>query len=241
VAVYACCLGLQIYPAVISFNQPLRDIPVHDPYMVCFLGSYFAMLDKNIGPWRIAGWIGNVVFDGVITILTFLRAIRLRESGVRITLAELMLRDGLYYFAMVLTLNVATVVTFATLPCALQLLLQRLAQVMTVVMISHMFLNLKGRGLQDSRSTAQTRRPDPSETAISFDTRVIGRKKMSSTLVGNLGNDLIRISMLDHRSVDEKDGEDGIQSADESKDLGYSSVQRRSNDHGRIYNQALDS
>ncbi len=107
---------------------------------------------------------------------------------------------------MVLTLNVATVVTFATLPCALQLLLQRLAQVMTVVMISHMFLNLKGRGLRDPRSITHTRRPDPSETAISLEARVVGRKKLSSTLVGNLGNDLIRISMLDHRSVDEKDG-----------------------------------
>lgn len=107
---------------------------------------------------------------------------------------------------MVLTLNVATVVTFATLPCALQLLLQRLAQVMTVVMISHMFLNLKGRGPQDYRSITHTKRPDPGETAISLDARVIGRGKMSSTLVGNLGNDLIRISILDHRSLDEKDG-----------------------------------
>jgi len=107
---------------------------------------------------------------------------------------------------MVFTLNVATVVTFATLPCALQLLLQRLAQVMTVVMISHMFLNLKGRDLKGSKdhgTRSSTKRPDPFETTISFDTR---RKKMSSTLVGNLGNDLMRISILDHWSVNEKDG-----------------------------------
>lgn len=109
---------------------------------------------------------------------------------------------------MVFTLNVATVVTFATLPCALQLLLQRLAQVMTVIMISHMFLNLKGRDLQgpkDRGARSSTKRPDPFETGISLDTRVIGRGKMSSTLVGNLGNDLMRISILDHWSPDEKD------------------------------------
>jgi hypothetical protein len=112
---------------------------------------------------------------------------------------------------MVFTLNVATVVTFATLPCALQLLLQRLAQVMAVVMISHMFLNLKGRDLKGSNdhsglSRSSTKRPDPFETMISLDTRGIGRKKMSSTLVGNLGNDLMRISIMDHWSLNEKDG-----------------------------------
>jgi len=50
------------------------------------------------GPWRIAGWIGNVIFDGVVTALTLFRAIRLRKTGVRVTLAERMLQDGIYYF-----------------------------------------------------------------------------------------------------------------------------------------------
>ena len=59
-------------------------------------------MDANISiysrPWRIAGWAGNVVFDTIVTVLTILRAIRLRESGVRVTLAEIMLQDGIYYF-----------------------------------------------------------------------------------------------------------------------------------------------
>lgn len=104
------------------------------------------------------------------------------------------------FSATVFTLNVATVVTFATLPCALQLLLQRLAQVMTVVMISHMFLNLKGRERQDSRSSFYTKRSDPVGAVISFGNRVTGRKEMSSTLVGNLGNDLMHLSILGHWS-----------------------------------------
>ena len=108
--------------------------------------------------------------------------------------------------ATVFTLNVATVVTFATLPCALQLLLQRVAQVMTVVMISHMFLNLKGREGHGSRSSIYTKRLDPVGTVISFGNRVAGRKDMSSTLVGNLGNDLMHLSILGRRSANEKGG-----------------------------------
>lgn len=49
-------------------------------------------------PWRIAGWAGIVLFDGVVTGLIIFRVIQLRGSGVRVTLAELMLREGIYYF-----------------------------------------------------------------------------------------------------------------------------------------------
>ena len=102
-------------------------------------------------------------------------------------------------------------VTFATLPCALQLLLQRLTQVLTVVMISHMFLDLKGRdrpGSKDAEShgawsRSRAKRPDPLETAISMETR---DKKMSITLVGNLGNELMRVSMSDSWTASERAG-----------------------------------
>ena len=71
------------------------------------------------------------------------------------------------FSAMVFSLNVATVVTFATLPCALQLL-QRPTQVLTVIMVSHMFLNLKARDnhvLRDaeSRGTLSNNGSNPSE------------------------------------------------------------------------------
>jgi hypothetical protein len=74
-----------------------------------------------------------------------------------------------------------------------------------------MFLNLKGRDLQSSkdggvRSSTLTKRPELLETAISLDTRVITPKKMSSTLVGNLGNDLMRTSIMDYWSS-EKSGQ----------------------------------
>ena len=106
-------------------------------------------------------------------------------------------------------------ITFVTLPFALQLLLQRTTQVLTVVMISHMFLNLKGsdrRSSKDaeSRSTPSgscTERPEAYETTVSHETRTI-RPKHMSTLVGNLGNELIHSSVLGNWIFDEKVSKD---------------------------------
>lgn len=116
------------------------------------------------------------------------------------------------FSAMVFSLNVATVVTFATLPCALQLLLQRPTQVLTVIMISHMFLNLKGRDNHvsrdaESRGIRSNNRSNPFGTTISLETQVKESEKMSNVLVGNLGNDLIRTSILDYWTADEKAGQ----------------------------------
>jgi hypothetical protein len=94
--------------------------------------------------------------------LTAFRAIRLRMAGLRVSIVESLLQDGIYYFgkrrsqevhfiaskpfvaAMVFGLNASMVTVFAATPCTYQLILQRMTQVLTVVMVSHMFLNLKG-------------------------------------------------------------------------------------------------
>ena len=64
----------------------------------CIYGCTGANISVCSVPWRIAGWAGNVLFDGVVTGLTLFRALRLRGAGARVTLAELMGRDGIYYF-----------------------------------------------------------------------------------------------------------------------------------------------
>jgi len=117
----------------------------------------------------------------------------------------------IHYAATVFTLNAATLLTFATLPAALQLLLQRITQVLSVVMISHMFLNLKGstrRGSKEDESRSassgcRTKRPEAYGTVVSLETRGMGPKYMSS-FVGNLGNELIHTSILDKWIPDEK-------------------------------------
>jgi hypothetical protein len=90
------------------------------------------------------------------------------------------------------------VVTFATLPPALQLLLQRTSQVLAVVMVSHMFLALKGsnrHGSEEAESRSaplgcRTERPKANQTSVSYETRGTIPKHVSS-LVGNLGNELV--------------------------------------------------
>jgi len=117
--------------------------------------------------------------------------------------------------ATVFILNLATMVTFATLhDFALQLLLLRITQVLTVVMISHMFLNLKGSNRHGSRdagsrrvaSSSRTKRSEACETEVSLETRATVPKHMAS-LVGNLGNELMHPSILGHWILDEKVGE----------------------------------
>jgi len=93
---------------------------------------------------------------------------------------------------MVFALNLSLVITFATVHCALQLVFQRMMQVLTVLMISHMCLNLKG-----SHSPAQEEDESYDEvigsltkSSVSLSAWVVGQKTMSS-VVGNLGNDLV--------------------------------------------------
>ena len=57
-------------------------------------------------PWRMAGWIGSTVFDGVVTALTLFRAVGLRMSGLRVSILETMLQDGIIYFGKQMSSNI---------------------------------------------------------------------------------------------------------------------------------------
>ena len=102
---------------------------------------------------------------------------------------------------MVVILNASMVITFSTVHCDLQLIFQRMTQVLTVVMISHMFLNLK-------RSSPSAQEEDEShnitlgsfmerdkayQSSVSFD----GWPKTMSSVIGTLGNDLVLNSTSD--------------------------------------------
>jgi hypothetical protein len=148
--------------------------------------------------------------------LTGIRAIRLRMSGHRVSIVESMLQAGIYYFgkhtsievhvatnqpfivAIVFGLHISMVITFVTVECAAQLVFQRMTQVLTVVMISHMFLNLRGTDPRAQERTESNRvarrslmdRETVYQTHVSLDTWFIGPEKMSN-VVGSLGNDLV--------------------------------------------------
>ena len=95
-----------------------------------------------------------------------------------------------------MVLNVTTIIALKTIQCAIQLIFQRMTQVLTVVMISRMFLNLKRNPPAEEEDESHNmvfasmmERNKAHPTTVSLDPWVIGPKTMSS-VVGTLGNDL---------------------------------------------------
>jgi hypothetical protein len=105
---------------------------------------------------------------------------------------------------MVFVLNISMVITFVTVECAVQLVFQRMTQVLTVVMISHMFLNLKGSNSPAQEETESHDMPFGSlierekvdQALGSLDAWLSGAKM--SSIVGTLGNDLVHSSLSDY-------------------------------------------
>lgn len=102
-------------------------------------------------------------------------------------------------------LNISLVITFATVECAIQLIFQRMTQVLAVVMISRMVLNLKGNPGAQKRndrddmglgSSVDKETAYQDQAPVPLDTWVIAPEKISS-IVGNLGNDLVHTSLMD--------------------------------------------
>ncbi len=89
------------------------------------------------------------------------------------------------------------VITFMTLDWPLQVMLQRMTQVLTVVMISHMWLSLKGSNSQvqkedesyDLAVGSLAKRDRVHQTSVSLEASIV-RQNVMSSMVGTLGNDL---------------------------------------------------
>ena len=138
---------------------------------------------------------------------------------------ETMLQDGIIYFgkhmsgntpevhiiankpftaAIVFGLNMALLITFSTIDCALKIMFQRMTQVLTVLVISRMVLNLKDSDprAKEEAETYKTvvgsllERSRFYQTSETHGAWVVGQKTKSS-VVGNLGNDLRYTSVLD--------------------------------------------
>ena len=107
------------------------------------------------------------------------------------------------FAVIVLGLNLALLIMFTTVQCALQIAFQRMTQVLTVVMISHMCLNLKdnkslvqkGDDSYDLPVDSLAARDEVHHTV--FDAWEV-RQRTMSTVVGTLGNDLMHTSIFDY-------------------------------------------
>ena len=93
-------------------------------------------------------------------------------------------------------------ITFVTINCAIKVIFQRMTQVLTVLMISHMVLNLKDSDRRAKEAeTYQTvagsllGRSKFHQTSESHSAWVVESKKKPN-VIGNLGNDLVHPSVL---------------------------------------------
>jgi len=150
---YLSCLGLQLYPAIAVFavdmSEGSRD-PLIKQYL-CWvssdpLGGVYYVVNRI----RRIGWLGSLVFDALVTVLTFFRTWRYRKTGTRLLGA--LFSEGVSYFCAVLFLNFVLFATYDTLPLVNSPLLQRMTQVLTVIMVSHLFLNLKMHAMRENLS-----------------------------------------------------------------------------------------
>ncbi|KJA19154.1 hypothetical protein HYPSUDRAFT_204885 [Hypholoma sublateritium FD-334 SS-4] len=98
-------------------------------------------------------WIAQLAFDSTVFVLTVYRALKMsRESrgGVR-SLIDLILRDGVIYFAVIFVADLVNVLTFLLAPPDLQAVNASLTIAIGPLMVSRLILNL--RGADDARKT----------------------------------------------------------------------------------------
>jgi hypothetical protein len=99
----------------------------------------------------ISYWIGNTTFDTVIFILTVYKTLSLYRAGHRLPLVTLLLRDGALYFGVIFCANTMTILTFAFAPPTLKVVHATFAHVVTVILVSHLILNLKQKGAAERK------------------------------------------------------------------------------------------
>ncbi|KDQ22140.1 hypothetical protein PLEOSDRAFT_163045 [Pleurotus ostreatus PC15] len=91
-------------------------------------------------------WIAELVFDSVIFFATLGRTFYLYHTTKRntSTLIELIMRDGIIYFAVIFVANLVTVLIFLFAPPDIKAINASFSTLITSLMVSRLMLNLRG-------------------------------------------------------------------------------------------------
>ncbi|EJC99568.1 uncharacterized protein FOMMEDRAFT_159982 [Fomitiporia mediterranea MF3/22] len=131
----------------------------------------------NQGDRFAAFWIGQLIFPSVIFLLTTGRVLVMKQQGtIKGGITMLLLRDGVMYFAMIFTVNLANVLTYVIAPPDIQAINAPFSALITAMMICRLMLNLRSVGTSNIENNPYIR------------TRT--GNIISETLVGNLGEAL---------------------------------------------------
>lgn len=102
-----------------------------------------------------AGWAGMLVFDVMIFILTFAKALSLRSRTVH-GLLTLMIRDGSIYFAVMIASNLGNILTFMLGGSRIHGAAMTFTNVISTVMITRLMLNLRDPKLVEAKGSRYT-------------------------------------------------------------------------------------
>jgi len=134
-SIYATALTVQTYVAGTSSARVKTPPGIRG----CLLG---AVPESDIR--FLFFFIVGLVFDTLLFGLTLFKTLSIRKStGVSTPLVSLLMRDGIIYFLVMFLANVMNVVLFLTAPPQLNGMNIYFSHITTVIMISHIMLNLK--------------------------------------------------------------------------------------------------
>ncbi|KAI0063002.1 hypothetical protein BV25DRAFT_1915734 [Artomyces pyxidatus] len=103
-------------------------------------------------------WSGVLVFDVIVFILTFYKAVRIGGFRRPNTLFHLLLRDGTVYFVVLFLANLANILTFLLAPPLLKGINGLVTNVLSATLVSRLMLNLRVESakLNEERMNAET-------------------------------------------------------------------------------------
>jgi len=133
-SVYVVALTVQTY--VVATSVTSVDMP--PGVNGCLLGA-----TPESGLRFLFFWIVALVFDTLLFGLTFFKGLSLQAHGLRFPLISLLMRDGIIYFFFMFLANVMNVILFVTAPPQLKGMNAYFSHITTVIMISHLMLNLR--------------------------------------------------------------------------------------------------
>ncbi|ETW79820.1 hypothetical protein HETIRDRAFT_103588 [Heterobasidion irregulare TC 32-1] len=161
--------------ACILSGEPQEWVPRSlRPFLTFYEPS--GCLPRHSGIRFTAFWIGQLVFPSIITILTVARALKFR--GVRADTVQVMLRDGVLYFAVVFLINLVNVIIYVTAPIGLNAINAPMSAVLSSMMMCRLMLNLS-----QSPSTSRT----GTRTHVTTTWMLTTEELTAEFFIGNLG------------------------------------------------------
>jgi len=143
-SIAALTIGMGAYAIVQKHTSAAPDPPPIN------LGCNFT-ISTSQGHYIALAWSGMLLFDIVVFILTLRKAVALRKTGRR-SLTDIFFRDGTVYFGCMAIANLSNILTYLLGPPLIKGLTTTLTNVVSLILISHLMLNIRDPKLGGSDS-----------------------------------------------------------------------------------------